>query len=600
MKLIFRQYLASLRERSELDAILPDLLSELGYNVVSRPSIGTRQYGVDVAAVGTGEDGKRKLYLFSIKQGDLARADWDGTPQALRSSINEILDVYIPTRIPKAYEDLDIVICLCFGGDVQETVRDGLTQFTKAHTSERISFEEWNGDYLAGLLVEGVLREQLVDKSLRSSFQKAVAMVDEPEIAFLHFAALIRRLSGTSGTTARQRATIVRQMYICLWVLFIWARDAGNLEGPYRASELAVLRGWDLIRADVEKDTMAAKEVSAAFAELVNLHFTIWDALLGEKIIPFVGAKHAVSVAVESASAIDVNVRLFDVLGRLGMRGLWLLWSHSGAALLPETHADREAPEADALAEHIVLLICNNPILLTPVTDSQAVDMGVALLFLTMSERWHSAAASYAEALIERITFAYRTHNRYPTVDSDYRALIAHPRERTDAYRESQTKGSSILPLLSVWASSLGKTACSKLIAEFADKFMGHCNMQFWVPDEGTEEHFYRGDSRHGAALNNVPITADGDAALKVLEAECGTETAFSKLSAIKLGHWPIVALACRHYRLPLPPNLWLGLLLEWRKKLGLSIPSADIVSSSVSEGGDRAEEPAEPESGSG
>jgi hypothetical protein len=99
MKLVFRQYLASLRERRELDAVLPDLLSELGYNVISRPTIGTRQYGVDVAAIGKGEDGKRKVFLFSIKQGDLTRADWDGTPQTLRSSINEILDVYIPNRV---------------------------------------------------------------------------------------------------------------------------------------------------------------------------------------------------------------------------------------------------------------------------------------------------------------------------------------------------------------------------------------------------------------------------------------------------------------------------------------------------------------------
>jgi O-acetyl-ADP-ribose deacetylase (regulator of RNase III) len=52
MKLVFRQYLASLKERKELDAVLPDLLSELGYTVISRPTIGTRQYGVDVAAVG--------------------------------------------------------------------------------------------------------------------------------------------------------------------------------------------------------------------------------------------------------------------------------------------------------------------------------------------------------------------------------------------------------------------------------------------------------------------------------------------------------------------------------------------------------------------
>lgn len=71
MKLVFREYLTSLRERNELDVVLPDLLSELGYNVISRPSTGPRQFGVDVAAVSPMVDGEQKLYLFTIKQGDL-------------------------------------------------------------------------------------------------------------------------------------------------------------------------------------------------------------------------------------------------------------------------------------------------------------------------------------------------------------------------------------------------------------------------------------------------------------------------------------------------------------------------------------------------
>ncbi len=120
MKLLIKDYLASLRERGELDAILPDLLSELGFTVYSRPSIGTRQYGVDMAAVGVDDDGVKKLFLFSIKAGDLKRADWDSGPQSLRPSLNEIRDVYIKSRIPPKYSDLPVVICLCFGGDMDE------------------------------------------------------------------------------------------------------------------------------------------------------------------------------------------------------------------------------------------------------------------------------------------------------------------------------------------------------------------------------------------------------------------------------------------------------------------------------------------------
>lgn len=568
MKLIFRQYLASLRERRELDAVLPDLLSELGYTVISRPSIGTRQHGVDVAALSPPDSGgKQKLYLFSLKQGDLSRADWDGTPQALRSSINEIIDVYIPTRVANAYRKLDVVICLCFGGDVQEAVRDNVTMFTNSLTRKGLSFDEWNGDYLAGLLVDGVLREQLVRLDLRTHFRKAIAMVDEPEVAFTHFAALISGICAITDTTPKQRTTILRQISICLWVFFVWARDTGNIEAPYRASERALLHAWHLVHDDVARTSKASEQIGLAYADLADIHFTIWNALIGEKILPFVDKQHSISVAVNSAASGDVNLKLFETLGRLSMRGLWHLWSKSGTALLPDLRSDWASPEATKLAEQTVMLIRNNPILLSPITDEQVVDVGVALLFLTMADQWSTAARNYAEALIERITLAYRTHSRYPTIYSDYRTLIDHPRERTDEYREAQTKGSTLLPLLGLWAASLGGEKGAAHLAQFATKFLGHCNAQFWIAGVDTEASFYVGNTYHGTSLGGLPITKDGTELMRILEAECSPSAPFLQLSAIRLGHWPILALACRHYRMPLPPDLWIGLIKQVREK---------------------------------
>jgi hypothetical protein len=109
MSLIFRAYLASLREREELDAILPDLLSELGFVVYSRPQRGTAQAGVDIAAVGKDDDGEPKIFLFAVKQGDLTPNAWnDGTPQALLPSLDEIRYSYIPHRVPKSCQNLKI------------------------------------------------------------------------------------------------------------------------------------------------------------------------------------------------------------------------------------------------------------------------------------------------------------------------------------------------------------------------------------------------------------------------------------------------------------------------------------------------------------
>jgi hypothetical protein len=213
MKLIIREYLASLRERGELDAILPDLLSQMGLNVYSKPARGTRQHGVDVGAVGSLNGAPEKVYLFSIKAGDLTRKEWDGDAvQSLRPSLNEILDAYIPDRIPLEHREKDVVICVTIGGDVHEQVRDDLTGFVSKNATRTITFEEWNGDRLASLIQSNFLREDLLPPGARSQLRKALALLDEPDAAYQHFAALIRLLSDTSQGKNANRVRAIRHM----------------------------------------------------------------------------------------------------------------------------------------------------------------------------------------------------------------------------------------------------------------------------------------------------------------------------------------------------------------------------------------------------
>ncbi|WP_027601764.1 MULTISPECIES: hypothetical protein [Pseudomonas] len=574
MKLVFREYLASLRERRELDVVLPDLLSELNFNVISRPSVGTRQYGVDVAAVGNELDpqtgiSEEKLFLFSIKQGDLTRNDWDGTPQALRGSINEITDFYIPVRIAEQYKHMKVIICLCFGGEIHEAIQDIVTQYIKIKTNERISFQIWNGDFLAGKLSQGVLQQQLVDERLRSSFQKSVAMIDEPDIAYQHFCRLAKGLFGGENLKPQSRLTSVRQVYICLWVLFVWARAAGNLEAPYRASERVILLAWEHIKVhiDAKQQKKIADDMGNTFALLVDLHFQIWDEFLGEKILPYVHVRHGISAAVNTSTSVDISLKLFETLGRIAQRGLWLLWQISGDDTVPQRCLKTDAgdpsifDEAANLALKIRHLISNNPILLSPIADEQSIDIGVALTFLSMMEKWHPLAINYCDHLLENYRFTYWTHNGYPTIDASYRNLISHPRESTDTYREDQTKGSTLIPLLMAWATSRGETKRTREFATFAKESLKHCTMQAWLPGENSEEMLYIGISGHGLALTDIPVTSDGAAAIKMLNSEVSRDGHLRTLSAVRHGHWPILVMACRHYRLPLPPHLWLPLL---------------------------------------
>ena len=565
MKLVFRQYLASLRERGELDAILPDLLSELGYTVLSHPTIGTRQHGVDVMASSKADDGSTVLHLFSIKSGDLSRPEWDGTPQALRSSLNEILDVFIPMKVPPEFAQARIVICLCFGGEVHESVRENVSQFQKKHQTDRVSFVEWNGDHLAGLLVEGVLQEQLVEDALQTHFRKSIAMIDEPEIAFRHFSMLIRELCKQPASNTRKRATAIRQIHICLWVFFAWARDAGNLEGPCRASELAILQTWPLIRHDVGKSSKTAVDLCSCFTHLVDLHFAVWDSLYKDKILPHANIKHGLSVAVHARTPVEINFRMFETLGRVALRGLWMLWGRQKDRHVPEIRENWELDEADELAGQIIQLIDNNPVLLAPITDPQSVEIGLALLFLTMGRKWHPGARSYVGLLANRLSWAYKYHGPYPVGPCEYRDLIDHPKERKESYRKEQTAGSSIIPLIALWSTALSLPKSAVELSLVTKECLEHCNMHLWLPSDDSEDHLYTNDEMHGAALNEIPISDEGTEAFAILEKECAPDTQFFNLSAVKHAHWPIVALACRHYRLPLPPHLWIEILRQVR-----------------------------------
>ena len=232
MKLIFTHYLADLKERGELDAILPDLLSECGMKVLSRPALGTKQYGVDVAAVGPSSTGERTLFLLSIKSGDLRRSDWDGDPHALRPSLNQILDVYIPHHVPRRFAELPIVVVLCLGGDLHEDVKADVNGFVDRNTTDRITFDVWNGDHLAELLLTGILRENALPETGRSDLRKAVALVDEPDVCLVHYCRFLKGVANRSKPNRPSRLTAIRQVYLGLWTVYVWARETNNIEGP--------------------------------------------------------------------------------------------------------------------------------------------------------------------------------------------------------------------------------------------------------------------------------------------------------------------------------------------------------------------------------
>jgi hypothetical protein len=561
MKLILKQYLSSLRERGELDAILPDLLSQLGLNVFSRPGRGARQDGVDVGAVGSLDGGPEKVYLFSIKPGDLTRKDWDGDAvQSLRPSLNEILDAYIPNRLPAEHRGKDIVICITIGGDVQEQVRPQLGGFFERNSTASITFEEWNGDKLASLIQSCFLREDLLPEHARARLRKSLALLDEPEASYQHFAALITSLAVVDSQKDADRVTALRQMGICLWILFVWARDAANMEAAYLSSELTLLHGWKMVSRYAGKKGKGTLAVETAFSAIFSAYQQICSEFLATNILPHVGKLHALSSAVRASCSLDINLKLFDLLGRLATDGIWAYWATCRFTDEEPEAKQRRVQEVWMRMSAVKALISNNPALLLPVKDDQAIDIFVAALLLAFDEHNHDDLKTWLAEMLRRASFAYRVHGPYPCTLRSYSDLLLHPKPGDNEYRANVTSGSILYPIIALWAALLGDDETYNNIAHLKQEHLGHCNFQFWYPDECSEVHFYTGGDSHGAVLSNVSVDRSKEELLAQVFGECDRSPYFKEMSAIKFDWWPLVVVACRHYRLPLPLHLLEGL----------------------------------------
>lgn len=561
MKLVIKEYLSSLRERNELDSILPDLLSQMGLNVFISPSRGTKEYGVDIAAVGRIDNGEEKVYLFSVKAGNLTRSTWNGSSdQALRPSIDEIIDAFIPSRIPPEHRDKSVEICLCFGGDIESKIRQEVSGYTAKNQRENLSFSEWNGDKLADYIEQYFLQEDLVPEHLRSQLRKALAMIDEPEVSFKHFSYLINFLTKEENNTQTEILTSARQIYISLWILYSWCREEKNLESAYLASEISLLHAWDISKAVFEKNDKVSQLIKETLDAIFKLYFEIINHYLETAILPHTNSLYALSSATHPSCPVDVNLKLFDIIGRLSLTGIWTYWLLNRVNPSDKKRAENLEAIVISHQESLKEVIINNPILFSPYKDEQAIDIVLAVWFLGLNRNNWSDIDRWLFLMSDCIYFLFQSNSTYPSNINSYAELIEHPTDKSEKYRESKTKGSILYPYISIISAMFGFDESYRLIQGLKIDFLQHCNFQAWYPGNSSEEHFYKYSANHGGTLSDISVDKAPSELLDEVFKECEVSNQFRELSAIKYSFWPIILLACRHHRQPVPMHFFMDI----------------------------------------
>lgn len=556
MRLVIREYLTMLKESGELDALLPDLLLAMQIVPHSKPQKGTRQYGVDIAAVGKDpDDGNTlKLFLFTVKRGDIGRGDWDGHPQAVRPSLDEIIDVYLPQCVAARYARLPKKVVLCCGGELKQGVVQNWKGYTdRVSKSAGVEFDFWGADKLADLLDRHLLNEFLFPDNVRKRMRKTLALVGDVDYDLSDYYGLVQDLLfGAQGDRAGhgqsrgRRLQQLRLLHLCLRIVLHWAKDNGNIKAAYLAGERTVLRVWDWVR---HQELYADRRVARQLLK-IHLEFAAIGTAYLVKLQPYCYVRDGLSGYSDGYDEIEYPLRTFELIGILGVLGMDKL-------LLHELAGDNMTLQgAEVMADMLEQLIRLNPPALSPRYDGHAIDICLGLLLLYHTGR-QLTAGWWVQNLLSRIAFAWRLGRYFPVASDSYDDLVAlqvgqgQPKELMGA--------STLLPMLARWAAILGRADIYSEARQHVKTVFTETDLQLWYPDETTDEWLYRGYAAResGGTEHSIDLPETIEAArdrLRSIEAQVAPP---DTISCIAHGLPVIALIASRHFRTPVMPFFW-------------------------------------------
>lgn len=583
MKLIIREYLNGLKERKELDALLPELLLQMGFNVLTKPMIGVRQDGVDIPAVGKlDDDSQESLWLFTVKSGNLDRKNWDGgNDQDVRPSVNEIIDVYIPAKIASEHKNLPIKIIVCVGGEVAENVHQNCTSAFSVimNKNPNVEIEIWNGEKLALYIEKFLLNESIVHgdtesiELIRSLLRKSLALFDHPAQSHEYFKKITLQLldelkivkENESQKSKDQRVLQnLRRLYLSLWILYIWGKGENNMESSYLSSEFVLLHVWNVIKQDYNGSKKTQKEMSQIYDKLINLHCEISDEYF-QKIELSSHQEFELSLSTGIDCPIALNQKLYDVIGRLAMLGLWkyrvYIQSNKDLQILEEMKN---------IHQTIGNVIKHNPILNSPVSDWNFIEISLVYLFCSKDDLIivDGFINDWLESMLSQIIWCLDNKNLHPCIYSDYERLYfyfnkdRYKPEKEEFFKDA-TAASFLYPYLLLIFSLLETTESYNDIKEIQKEILSESTWQLWIPDETSESNFFTNQDMHGLAVTDLFWTNDSDEVPnrtktikdlleKLFVDNISDPNIFNSLSAVAKGIEPLLLTASRYYRMPI------------------------------------------------
>ncbi|MBK9038029.1 MAG: hypothetical protein IPL83_02520 [Bdellovibrionales bacterium] len=256
MRLLIQEYVGMMKEEVELESVVSALVTSMGLDIRSLPPKGVRQDGVDLHAIGVDpDDNQKKNFLITIKQGNITRSVWDGNSQAVRASLNQIIDVYVQNKISVEDKTYPMKIILCCGGELRQEIQADWTGYQVSNSSKGLQFDLWNGSKLSSLIEKNLLNENVFFEDVRKKMRRTLVVLSDYGYDLVHYREMLNQFlfnddwKNLTGAAIEKKALkSLSTIPVCLGMIHEYSKESNNSKHPLMAAEFALLRVWDFIR----------------------------------------------------------------------------------------------------------------------------------------------------------------------------------------------------------------------------------------------------------------------------------------------------------------------------------------------------------------
>lgn len=543
LQLVLQNYIGSLKERNELDALLPELLIAMGHSVLSRPQTGVPQAGVDILSSYTDLDGNEELYLFIIKFGDIRREDLFTGQQAIEPSAREACTDFARNRLTEAQRALPKHLVVVSSGVVKQEAATGFAGLAdEVNARPGFTFDFWGIDQLTPLIEKHVFDESLLLGHGQSDLRAALAGLGDSEASIQRFAHFIERVLATPEIEAGDSRATKRRKFLrrCAaaamghGVLVVWAGAEGNLRPAVVAGEYLALRLWSgATHLGLTADSEFQQRLNATLDLHVNTLSSYFD-----KTLPVL--KNPRALVQHRPNPVFYADLVFEELGRLATL-LLLLQRMPGVD-------DRRRQ----VRGNIVAVINANSIAFRPLLDGHGIDLSLVFTAL-LKENAADTVRDIMRQVAKQLQHAVMTNKRLP-VDTDLieDAIAVH--FTGEAGERDFFETTTLIPMLATVVSLVQDEAGLDILRSLVPHLSG-VTLERWYSTTGIETFTGLRNGLDAVSVSRVLAGFEGNTSAE-LQASLRTPEGAADPEQLQWHSEPwtvLTALSARLHRHPLP-----------------------------------------------